>query len=188
MVLHDLLEVVEVVAGAQVAGGKPPPQAFIEEPHGGHVLPKGDALSAAVLLALGALPLQAAEPEPVLAPVLQPALPAGGVDMVLHLFAGDAADGGGDLVRHFDGFGGCDRETCSVDLAPVSAAEVARHGLISFAQILPNIVATNGNAEGVPLENRSRASFSLLHGPQTRRISFSLLSERSNARATHIQQ
>ena len=99
MVLHDLLEVVAVVAGAQVAGGKPPPLAFIEEPHGGHVLPKGDALRAAVLLALGALPLQAAEPEPVLAPVLQPALPAGGVDIALHFFAGDAADGGGDWVR-----------------------------------------------------------------------------------------
>ena len=84
VVLHDLLEVVEVVAGAQVAGGMPPPLAFIEEPHGGHVLPKGDALSAAVLLALGALPLQAAEPEPVLAPVLQPALPAGGVDIALY--------------------------------------------------------------------------------------------------------
>jgi len=45
------------------------------------------------------------------------------------------------------------------------------------------IAATNGNAEGVPLEKCSRASFSILHGPQTRRISFSSLSERSNARS-----
>ena len=64
VVLHDLLEVVAVVAGAQVAGGKPPPLACIEEPQGGHVIPQGDALSAPMVLALGALPLQALNRNP----------------------------------------------------------------------------------------------------------------------------
>ena len=42
-------------------------------------------------------------------------------------------------MRHLDGFGGCDRETCSVDLAPVSAAEVPRHRLVTLAKVLGKI-------------------------------------------------
>jgi hypothetical protein len=50
-----------------------------------------------------------------------------------------------------------------------------------------SIVATNGGTACAPLQSRALASFSLLHGPQTLRISFIFLSERFNARATHIQ-
>lgn len=103
VVLDDLLEVVAVVAGAVVIGGGMPPLALVKEAQGGNVIPQGDALSAAVVLALGALPLETAEAEVAFPHVSQPALPAGVVDIVLHLFACDAADGGGHLVWHFNG-------------------------------------------------------------------------------------
>lgn len=72
MIHEDNLEVVSAVEGAQVEGGRLLPLTLLKEQHIGQVLRKGDALRPAV----GALQLQAAEPEPLLVPALRPALPA----------------------------------------------------------------------------------------------------------------